>query len=213
MSLGLATALIALSLITAGCGRTQDQGAEERTTPPANNESSPTAPAATQAPTPGSSPTPTNGGIQWATCDHPEGITVSYPQGWRVNSGETLPACSAFNPQPFEVPRATEFFDAAVLLSIERVDFQTITDADARAGRVISRREEMVDGHDAVRTETESEGDALLPEGTRSTRWFVVFGRDRTLTLVTHEVDGSDYESNRNTLDEMISRLELPLES
>lgn len=148
---------------------------------------------------------------QWASCEHPDGITVEYPKGWRVNDGDTLPTCSAFDPDPLDVPDAQGFFDAAALLSIEPVDFATVADPEAQMGNEVSRRQELVDGHDAVRVETEADGDGLLDEGTRSTRWMIVLGREETLTFTTHETGDSDeYEQHRDVLDEMVTRLELP---
>lgn len=168
----------------------------------------------TTSPSPGETPSP-NGedgdDIAWAACEHPGGIQVSYPEGWHVNSGGTLPACSAFDPEPFEVPEASEFLEAAALLSVEQVDFETITGPDARAGEVLNQRDQLIDGQDALRIETESTGDALLPGGLRSTRWFVLLDDNRTLTLTTHQVEGNDYERNRRVLDQMAERLQLPV--
>lgn len=136
---------------------------------------------------------------------------MEYPASWHVNSGDTLPPCSAFDPEPLDVPEAQEFFDAGVLLSVEPVDYATIADPAAQAGRELDRRDTMVDGHDAVRIQTEAQGDALLPDGTRSTRWIVVLGRDETLTMTTHETGAAEeYETHRDVLDEMVTRLELP---
>ncbi len=196
--------LIAVALVATACGDGDaDVPVEETATngTPTDDGTSPS-PDETQS--------PDGDDMAWATCEHPEGIRVSYPEGWHVNSGATHPACSAFDPEPFEVPEATEFLDAAALLSVEQVDFETITSPDARAGRVLNERDQLIDGQDALRIESESEGDALLPEGLRSTRWFVLLGENRTLTLVTHQVEGADYERNRQILDQMAMRLELP---
>lgn len=149
--------------------------------------------------------------IQWASCEHPSGVSVDYPEGWHVNEGSTLPACSAFDPEPLDVPEATEFLSSAVLLTVEPVDFAAAADPQSRTGEVIEEREQMVDGHDAVRFEQEAQGDALLEEGTRTTRWLIVLDREETLTLVTHQVgDPQEYESNQRILDLMVPRLQLP---
>lgn len=151
---------------------------------------------------------------QWSTCEHPEGVVVSYPAGWQVNQGGALPACSAFDPAALEIPAGQETFDAAVLLSVDPVDFAAAVDPETISGEVLDRSEAFVDGHDAVRIETRSEGNTLLPEGGRSTRWFVVFGRERTLSLVTHEVGSEDdYETEQQVLDQMVERLQLPADS
>jgi hypothetical protein len=188
--------LCAVALVAAACGGGDVETPAEET--------------ATSAAAPGGTQSPDGDDIAWATCDHPEGIRVFYPEGWHVNSGQTLPACSAFDPEPFDVPDATEFLEAAALLSVEQIDFDTIIDPDSRTGRVLNERDQLIDGQDALRVETESGGDALLPEGLRSTRWFVLLDENSTLTMVTHQVEGADYERNRQFLDQMAMRLELP---
>lgn len=166
-------------------------------------------PASTESPSPTVAPG-TSVALS-ATCEHPQGIVVSYPEGWSANQGDSLPRCSAFDPAAPQIQEGREFFDAAVLLSVEKVEFAAVVEPEALSGEVIDRTETMVDGHDAVRVETRSEGNALLPEGVRSTRWFVVFGRERTLSLVAHEVGAEDdYEAERRVLDEMVPRLQLP---
>lgn len=196
--------LIAVALVVTACGEGDVDVPVEETATSATPTDGGTSPS------PDETPSPDGDDLAWATCEHPEGIRVTYPEGWHVNSGQTLPACSAFDPEPFEVPEATEFLEAAALLSVEQVDFETITSPDARAGRVLVEREQMIDGQEALRVETESDGDALLPDGLRSTRWFVRLGDNRTLTLVTHQVEGADYERNKQFLDHMAMRLELP---
>lgn len=153
---------------------------------------------------------PASSPVAWETCEHPSGLVISYPEGWRVVPDASLPACSGFNPISADNP-APEVIDAAVLVSVETVDFAAVVDPDATSGETLNRELASVDGHDAVRIESRSEGNELLPGNLRSTRWFVVFGRDQTLSLVTYESgDPGEYESVRGTLDEMVTRLELP---
>lgn len=148
--------------------------------------------------------------VAWEECEHPSGLVISYPPGWRVVPDASLPACSGFNPITVDNP-APEVIDAAVLVSVETVDFAAVVDPDATSGETLSRKLDSVDGHDAVRVESRSEGNELLPGNLRNTRWFVVFGRDKTLSLVTYESgDAEAYESARETLDEMVTRLGLP---
>lgn len=157
---------------------------------------------------------PTAEAMQWASCEHPGGITVEYPAGWLVNDGDVLPECSAFDPESMEIPEASEFLDAAVLLSVEPVDFATISDPDSQSGRALARSTATVDGHDAVRVETESDGEALLDAGTRSTTWIIELDEVRTLTASTYEIaTAEEYESNRAVLDQMVPRLQLPASS
>lgn len=149
--------------------------------------------------------------IQWTACEHPEGIDVQYPQDWSVNEeSPTLPSCSAFNPQPLDMADPQDLIDSAVLLSVDSIDFATAIERGALAGNVLDRNETSVDGHEAVRVESESADDPLLEEGIRSTRWLIAFGPDETVSLVSNEaVDSEDYESNREILDEMAVRLQL----
>jgi hypothetical protein len=150
------------------------------------------------------------GAAEWSTCRHPEGVVVSYPADWNTNAAGVLPHCSAFDPELLQ-NEGRESFDSAILTSVEDVDFAAVVEPDATSGEVVDRRETVVDGHDAVRIESRSEPNPLAPEGMRSTRWFVVFGRDRTLSLVAHDVGpNDDYESEQKVLDEMVSRLQLP---
>lgn len=167
------------------------------------------------------SATPTGGAVEgsnegsndaqranWASCEHPEGIAVSYPDDWHTNEPGTLPACSAFDPQPLDASSDEEFIDSAVLMSVQPVDFSTAADPAALPGEVLEESETAVDGHDAVRVETEATDS---DEGERTTRWLIVLDRNRTLSLVSHEVgNAGDYESNREVLDEMVSLLQLP---
>ncbi len=155
-------------------------------------------------------PSASAGAAEWRSCRHPEGVVVSYPSDWNTNAAGSLPPCSAFDPEPLQ-NEGRESFDSAILLSIEDVDFAAVVEPDATSGEVVDRRETVVDGHDAVRIESRSEPNPLAPEGMRSTRWFVVFGRDRTLSLVAHDVGpDDDYESEQKVLDETVNRLELP---
>lgn len=205
-------------LLTACSGAAEDTAQQPTETATPVTETATPSPSPTPNETETATPAPTaeptdDEARQRASCEHPEGITVEYPRDWHVNEGGTLPPCSAFDPQPLDVPDAQEFFDAGVLLSVEPVDFSTVADPESQTGRELNRRDELVDGHDAVRIETEAEGDAILEEGegTRSTRWIVVLGREQTLTMTTHETgDAGEYESHREVLDEMVMRLELP---
>lgn len=146
----------------------------------------------------------------WQSCTHPDGIDVDFPASWRHNEGDVLPECSAFHPDEFEVPEAQEFFDVAVLLRVEPVAFSVVAEADDGIGqRELERREVTLSGRDAVRVETVSTGEALLPEGVRATRWMVRFARDATLIAATHDVADLDYDRNVTVLDAMMERLQM----
>ena len=218
----LVVVLTSLLMLMTACDDGNDTTAQSQATRPptpattASASPSPSAtPTQTPSPSPAPSPTPTEDSDdatrEWASCEHPEGLTVEYPADWHVNEGETLPACSAFDAESIKVPKNQEFVDVGVLLSAEPVPFSRVAGPEAQTGEVLDRREQLVDGHDAIRIETRSEGDALLGEGIRSTRWLVVLGAEQTLIATTHDVEGQDYEQNQEVLDAMVERLQIPL--
>lgn len=166
---------------------------------------------ASPSPTPSPTPTEDDQTREWASCEHPEGLTVEYPADWHVNDGDVLRACSAFDTEPIKVPKNQEFFDVGVLLTVEPVPFSQVAAPEAQTGEVLDRRAQMVDGHDGVRVEAKSTGEALPGEGIRSTRWFVVLGAEKTLIATTYDVEGQDYDQNQQVLDAMVERLQIPL--
>lgn len=200
LRLRLATVLAALLIASACASAANNDGS----TSPSPDE---TAAAEAAAPVETADASGEEQPARWASCEHPDGIVVSYPPEWSVNDAGMLQACSAFDPEPIDdADTAGEFVEAAVLLSVQQIEFGAAADPGALAGDVIDRSESMVDGHDAVRIETEGSED-----GERTTRWLIVGGRSRTVSLVTHEAGNSDaYGSNRDVLDEMVSRLQLP---
>lgn len=131
---------------------------------------------------------------------------VDYPSGWSTNSGEVVPRCRFFHPEPFTVPEATEVVDRAVMIDIEPTPFSRMVESTAGpTEEVIDRRELSVSGRQALRVETRST-DGLLPEGTPSLRYMVDLD-DTTLVAVTYGVEGLDHERNRTVLDAMVDTL------
>ncbi|MCZ2860891.1 AMIN-like domain-containing (lipo)protein [Blastococcus sp. VKM Ac-2987] len=144
------------------------------------------------------------------TCTSPAGYAVDHPSGWSVNAGETVPACSRFSPQDFDVPDATDVRVAAIAFSVESVAFDRVT--QEQPGEQ-ARRELTVDGREAVRIERTATGQGLWPEGTPSTRYAVRLpdGADGSRTLVADTVGlpRFDYQGNAAVLDAMIGTLDL----
>ncbi|MGY1883999.1 hypothetical protein ACI799_01685 [Blastococcus sp. SYSU DS0753] len=143
-------------------------------------------------------------------CTSPAGFAVDHPSDWSVNAGETVPACSRFSPQDFDVPDATDVRVAAIAFSIEPVAFDRVT--QEQPGEQ-ARRELTVDGRDAVRIERTATGEGLWPEGTPSTRYAVALEEGehgpRTLVADTVGLPKFDYERNVEVLDAMIGTLDL----
>lgn len=214
----LSTALLLTSLVAAGCATADEpDGAQSPTptaSPTADGSPSPDAsPTATTSPTPGTT-TPALG----ASCTNSElGITISHPEGWHTNRGEVLPACSVFDPEPFELEEGTEIpLDLAVVLQGSDRQFATYADADDQPGtRELERRESTIDGRDAVAMLLEATEDApLLEPGTHLYRWAVDTGVDEmtavsTLLLVTYDRGEPDFDEKRRVLDAMVEGLEL----
>lgn len=144
-------------------------------------------------------------------CDHPAGFAISYPEGWSVNSGETVPICSRFAPRPFRVPPGTDARVGAVTASVQAAGFDEMT--SARLPRTASRTETTVDGRRAVRIERVSAGQGLYPAGVRMTTYVVDLepGNDgpRTLVVDTVGLPQFDYARNVGILDRMVRTLEM----
>lgn len=144
-------------------------------------------------------------------CESPAGFAIAYPEGWAVNSGETVPGCSRFAPEPFRVPPATDARVGAVTASVEAVALDRI--ASAQWAPVVSRTDTTVDGRSAVRIERVSVGQGLYPPGIRMTSYLVDLepgdGGPRTLVVDTVGLPQFDYARNVGILDRMIETLEI----
>lgn len=138
-----------------------------------------------------------------------KGFSVSYQAGWTTNRGEVVPACTAFDPDAFEIPRDSEMpFDIAVVIDVEDVPYERITEP-SRAERIISNEQVTIDGRDARRVEVESTGEGLASPGMRSLRYVVDLGNGRSLVATTHDVEGTDYHRNQEILGRMMASLDL----
>jgi hypothetical protein len=137
-----------------------------------------------------------------ATCTGPVGIGVSYPAGWAVNPGDTVPACTMFSPEPFTVPPHTDARVAAIVLSVSDLPFEQMA---APMPDETARTDEVVDGRPAVRTEVVA-GPGLWPEGTPATRWVVDLG-DRTLVADAVGLPPFDHARDVEVLDAMLREL------
>jgi hypothetical protein len=144
-------------------------------------------------------------------CESPAGFTIAYPEGWAVNSGETVPECTRFAPDPFRVPPNTDARVGAVTASVESVPFDRIVSSGLP--RATDRTETRVDGRKAMRIERLSAGEGLYPEGVRMTGYVVDLepGDDgpRTLVVDTVGLPQFDYARNVRVLDRMIETVEI----
>ena len=144
-------------------------------------------------------------------CESPAGFRIAYPGGWAVNSGETVPACTRFAPDPFRVPAGTDARVGAVTAWVRSSSFDRI--ADSPLPPVASRTHLSVDGRKAARIERVSVGQGLYPAGTRITSYVVELepGPDgpRALVVDTVGLPQSDYARNTQVLDRMMETIVL----
>jgi len=151
------------------------------------------------------------GGAERQSCvNHAGGFAVEYPAGWHTNDGSVMPACSLFDPQPMEVPPASELpEDIAVAIQVQEVAFETVAGASFGV-RIIEREEREVAGRRAVRRLVEQTGEALLDAGIRTYEYVVDWGDGRTLTAHSHDVGEPDFATKRRELDAMMASLRRP---
>jgi hypothetical protein len=136
--------------------------------------------------------------------DRAEGYAVRYPAGWHAYTGEILGPCSLFDPEPIDVPPASEFpLDIAIMIGFEPVPFATLA-GDVPGRRELSREEATVDGRRAVRIEGETTGEGLHDRGIRSYEYLVDLG-DTTMVASTYGVGSLPLERKRRILDAMMA--------
>ena len=141
-------------------------------------------------------------------CTSPHGYSVSYPSGWQTNSGDVIPLCSAFDPDPFEIPRDSEMpFEIAVTIDVDAVAFET-TSASSRWEKVLSSERTTIAGRPAIRVEAEATGEGLADRGMRSLRYVVDLGDGKSL-IATTWATGASYERDKEILARMVQTLSL----
>lgn len=182
----LGTTSAALAILAAACG-----GAGTPTGSPTT--------AGGPSSTGGRQPTSLPGG-ELAPCQNPEGFTVSAPVAWATNRGQVVPACSYFDPDPFEVPDATDQRPAAISFNIDAVPFDRAAAAVDDPGA--DRAETVLDGRRAVRLSYEASGDGLRRAGTPVTSYLVDLGeRDgRPATLIASTIGTGTFDYPRNVI-------------
>ena len=200
-ALRLLTAITALLLVTATCGSDEQVG-------PATDTTSEGATSTSERDTTTSSSLP---GGELSACENPEGFTISAPADWATNAGDVVPACSQFNPEPFDVPRGTDERVAAIAAYVDPVPFATAAEPDENGEE--DRAVTTIDGRQAVRISGESSGDGLYPAVTPMTSYLIDVtpegGEPATLFVNTIGTAPFDYDTNVVVLDRMARTIDI----
>jgi len=134
-----------------------------------------------------------------------DGFTVSYPAGWHTNGPEVIAACSAFDPEPVQIPPQSEIpFGLAIVISVQEVPFDR--PADPQFERTLSSERLTVAGRPAVRAELESTGEGLADRGMRTLRYTIDLGAGRSLVASTNKTDAA-YDANKEILARMVETI------
>jgi hypothetical protein len=150
---------------------------------------------------------PGDGG-DWVECENTEdGYALSRPAGWH-EAGAPARACSVFDPEPdLAVSGSGDGSRTAVVIEHRDVPFDRAAAEPPEREEVVSVREEIVDGRDGVRRETEVGEGGSLPAGTRVTRWTVDLRGGRTLVARTTDLGDADYGNRQEVLDRMVTSI------
>lgn len=196
-------------LIFTGCGRDEDEAATTTTT--SSSTTSTTAGTTTSIRSGTSTTTGGQGSRLSQSCvlrDRDVRIGVRYPRDWRVNSGQTVPECTAFDPDPIELRGGTELpRELAVVVRVEPVGFDRASTAEGM--RVEAERRMTVDGRPAVRQEVVTTGRGLGPAGQRSVRYIIDGGTDRSIITSTWNVEGNNFAASTEILDAMATSFDI----
>lgn len=162
----------------------------------------------TAPPQPTSSP---QGGevVLASSCEGGDGTyTIGYPEGWHTNPGDVGPPCERFDTQPIELEAQTGGApEQPVVVQLLPVAFDRASDP-APAARETSRTETTVAGRDAVVVEWTSTGDAAMPAGVRSYRYFIDLD-GQTLMVAAFDLDDRPFDTHVEVVDAMAGSLQL----
>lgn len=200
--------MVLAAVLIAACDDDVEPGETPAPTPAVTPTPTPT-PTLTPTPpaTPTPSPAPTGEETLDERCENEvDGYAVSYPGDWHVNEGVTTARCRFFDPEPFEVPEATEFI-RAINIFVEPTRDEAILQG-LRSQEVVLDETAMVDGHAGHRIEVRLTRDLLLPEGTVGYHYVIELDADRTLHASTYDLGEHDYGAMRALLDRMMETLE-----
>jgi hypothetical protein len=141
----------------------------------------------------------------WSTCTNSrDRYTIAYPGSWHAKD------CRLFDPKPIEIVEGSDCCPTALMVSQERETFKRVSAwaTDPLFVRTLSRAEISVDGHQAIRVETEATGEGLYDEGTLS--YLYVIDRDGLALIVeTVAAPDADFERQQRVVDQAVESLQL----
>lgn len=145
-----------------------------------------------------------------ATCESPEGFTISYPADWVTNDAEVGPPCTLFDPDSIQAAGSSADRAAAIRTWIDRSPFNRASRSSGDRGRALT----TVDGRQAVRINGVAGTDGPLRPGTRWTRYVIdlsVGTDDGPGTLLLDVVDTGeiDFDAARTVLDRMVASIDI----
>lgn len=153
---------------------------------------------------------PTTAGVEgrgWQECSAPdEGFRLRFPPDWHTAAADGGGPCRFFHPEPFDVPANTDATAIAVSVRRSNAPFDRIVPGDGSpAVEVRSRQPTTVANRSAVRLETTSTGEALLPSGVRGVTYYVDFGADTLVASTLDVASAGTFDDNVAVLDEMMT--------
>jgi hypothetical protein len=193
--------LSALALVAAGCGDDDDAAPTTTTTEAVTTTSEEVTTSSTTLVE--DETTTTASAELGASCDSPDGFTVSFPEEW-----EAVADCGQFGPAPLDEPAPnTDERTGVVMAFIDPVPFEEVSEP-TEGDR--DRREETVDGRPAVRVEGAQATIGLYPEGTEYARWLVDVDGQRTLFLDAYDLAFDiDFDDAVEVLDQMVETVDI----
>lgn len=191
-------AAVSAALLLAACGGDDEEAQPGPEPPPPGTVLPPAEPPPTEPPP-----------AEAASCTNDDGgFSVEYPADWHTNEEGPAPACTFFDPEPIEVPEATDFFGAAVTATRQPVAAEEVLEGVDPSREVLEREVIQVGGQRAFRMEAESTGEGLLDAEIRYYQ-VVVAVDGESIILATYDFEEDDYERNREVVDRMAESLRL----
>jgi hypothetical protein len=157
-------------------------------------------------------PASRDGGIPagWKLCSNERfGYALGYPADWYAPALSPESECTFFDPEPIQLPEASDAFGAALEVAPVQESFAAIVDGLVEAHTVLERRDVTLSGRPAVLVLARANANALEGEGMESATYVVDRGGEPPLVLRTVEEPNTNWEERLRILDEAARTLVL----